>query len=47
VKELETKLLEKPHVLVTSSLCEVCVSLKGKLLQEVAETRGCLLVFMS
>jgi hypothetical protein len=52
VKELETKLLEKPHVLVTSSLCEVCVSLKGKLLhstkdnselkQEVAYLSSCL-----
>jgi hypothetical protein len=32
VKNLETKLLEKSHVLVTSSPCELCVSLKGKLL---------------
>jgi hypothetical protein len=31
VTKLETKLLEKSHVSVTSSPCEVCVSLKGKL----------------
>jgi hypothetical protein len=31
VKELETKLLEKPHVLVTSPRYEVCGTLKGKL----------------
>jgi hypothetical protein len=30
VKKLETKLLEKSHVLVSSSSCEGCVSLKGK-----------------
>jgi hypothetical protein len=29
VKELETKLLEKPHVSVTSPPCEVCGTLKG------------------
>jgi hypothetical protein len=31
VKELETKLLEKPHVSVTSPPCEVCGTLMGKL----------------
>jgi hypothetical protein len=31
VKELEKKLLEKPRVSVTSPPCEVCVSLKGRL----------------
>jgi hypothetical protein len=31
VKKLETKLFEKSQVLFTSSLCELCVSLKGKL----------------
>jgi hypothetical protein len=31
VKKLETKLLEKSHVLITSSPCEGCVSLKDKL----------------
>jgi hypothetical protein len=31
VKKLETKLLEKSHVSVTLSPCEVCVSLKRKL----------------
>jgi hypothetical protein len=31
VKELETKLLEKPSVSVTSPPCEVCDTLKGKL----------------
>jgi hypothetical protein len=31
VKKLETKLLEKSHVSVSSSPCEGCVSLKGKL----------------
>jgi hypothetical protein len=31
VKELEIKLLEKPHVLVTSPSCEVCGTLRGKL----------------
>jgi hypothetical protein len=31
VKELETKLLEKSHVLVTSPPCDVCGTLKGKL----------------
>jgi hypothetical protein len=30
VKELETKLLEKPRVSVTSPPCEVCGTLKGK-----------------
>jgi hypothetical protein len=32
VKELETKLLKKPCVSVTSPPCEVCGTLKGKLL---------------
>jgi hypothetical protein len=32
VKKLETKLLEKSHVSVSSSPCEGCVSLKGKLI---------------
>jgi hypothetical protein len=31
IKKLETKLLEKSHVLVTLSPCELCVSLNGKL----------------
>jgi hypothetical protein len=31
VKKFETKLLEKSHVSVTSSPCELCVSLKSKL----------------
>jgi hypothetical protein len=31
VKKLETKLLEKSPASITSSPCEVCVSLKGKL----------------
>jgi hypothetical protein len=31
VKKIETKLLEKSHVLVTSSACELCVPLKVKL----------------
>jgi hypothetical protein len=31
VKKLETKLLEKSHVSVTSSPCELCVSLEGEL----------------
>jgi hypothetical protein len=35
VKKLETKLLEKSHVLVTSSPCELCVSLKGKLIHAI------------
>jgi hypothetical protein len=37
VKELETKLLEKPRVLVTSPLCEVCDTLKGKLFHATKE----------
>jgi hypothetical protein len=37
VKELETKLLEKPCVLVTSPPCEVCCSLKGKLFHVTKE----------
>jgi hypothetical protein len=32
VKELEIKLLEKPHVSVSSPPCEVCGTLKGNLL---------------
>jgi hypothetical protein len=31
VKKLETKLVEKSHVSVISSPCELCVCLKGKL----------------
>jgi hypothetical protein len=37
VKKLETKLLEKSHASVTSSPCEVCVSLKGKLVHATNE----------
>jgi hypothetical protein len=37
VKELETKLLEKPRVSVTSPPCEVCGSIKGKLFQATKE----------
>jgi hypothetical protein len=37
VKELETKLLEKPRVSVTSPPCEVCGSLKGKLFHATKE----------
>jgi hypothetical protein len=37
VKKLETKLLEKSHVSVTSSPCELCVSLKGKLVHTTNE----------
>jgi hypothetical protein len=37
VKKLETELLEKSHVLVTSSPCEFCVSLKGKLVHVTNE----------
>jgi hypothetical protein len=37
VKELETKLLEKPRVSVTSLPCEVCGSLKGKLFHATKE----------
>jgi hypothetical protein len=37
VKKLETELLKKSHVLVTSSPCEVCVSLKGKLIHATNE----------
>jgi hypothetical protein len=36
-KELETKLLEKPHVSVTSPACEVCWCLKGKLFHSIKE----------
>jgi hypothetical protein len=37
VKKLETELLEKSHISVTSSPCEVCVSLKGKLVHDINE----------
>jgi hypothetical protein len=37
VKKLETKLLEKSHVSITSSPCELCVSLKGKLVHATNE----------
>jgi hypothetical protein len=37
VKELETKLLEKPHVTITSPPCEVCVTHKGKLFHATKE----------
>jgi hypothetical protein len=37
VKKLETKLLEKSHVSVTSSPCEFCVCLKGKLVHATIE----------
>jgi hypothetical protein len=37
VKKLETKLLEKSHVSVSSSPCEGCVSLKGKLVHAINE----------
>jgi hypothetical protein len=37
VNKFETELLEKSHVLVTSSPCEVCVSLKGKLVHATNE----------
>jgi hypothetical protein len=37
VKELETKLLEKPRVSVTSPTCEVYGTLKGKLFHATKE----------
>jgi hypothetical protein len=37
VKELETKLLEKPRVSVTSPPCEVCGTLKGKIFHTTKE----------
>jgi hypothetical protein len=37
VKKLETKLIEKSHVSITSSPCELCVSLKGKLVHATNE----------
>jgi hypothetical protein len=37
VKKLKIKLLEKSHISVTSSPCEVCVSLKGKLVHATNE----------
>jgi hypothetical protein len=36
-KKLETKLLEKSHVLISSSPCEGCVSVKGKLVYATNE----------
>jgi hypothetical protein len=36
-KELRTKLLEKPHVLVTSPPCEVCDTHKGNLFHATKE----------
>jgi hypothetical protein len=38
VKKLETKLLEKSYVLVSSSSCEGCVSLMGKLVHATNES---------
>jgi hypothetical protein len=37
VKELETKLLDKPCVSVTSPPCEVCGTFKGKLFHATKE----------
>jgi hypothetical protein len=37
VKKTETKFLEESHVSVTSSPCEACVSLKGKLVHTTNE----------
>jgi hypothetical protein len=37
VKELETKLLEKPRVSITSPPCEVCGTLKGKFFHATKE----------
>jgi hypothetical protein len=37
VKKLETKLLKKSHVSVTSSLCEFCASLRSKLVRDTNE----------
>jgi hypothetical protein len=37
VKELDTKLLEKPCVSITSPHCEVCGTLKGKLFHATKE----------
>jgi regulator of replication initiation timing len=37
VNELETKLLEKPHVSVTSLPCEVCGTLKGNIFHAIKE----------
>jgi hypothetical protein len=37
VKELETKLLEKPRVSATSPPCEVCGTLKGKFFHATKE----------
>jgi hypothetical protein len=52
VKELETKFLEKPRVSFTSPPCEVCGTLKGKLLHatkensELKQEVSCLFVCM-
>jgi hypothetical protein len=37
VKKLETELLEKSYILVTSSPCEICVSLKDKFVHDINE----------
>jgi predicted nuclease with TOPRIM domain len=37
VKKLKTKILEKSHVSVTSSPCELCVSLNGKFVHATNE----------
>jgi hypothetical protein len=37
IKKLETKLLEKSHISISSSPCEGCVSLKGKLVHATNE----------
>jgi hypothetical protein len=37
VKKLEIKLLEKSHILITSSPCEGCVSIKDKLIHAIDE----------
>jgi hypothetical protein len=37
VKKLENELLKKSHVSASSSTCEVCVSLKGKLVHATNE----------
>jgi hypothetical protein len=37
IKELETKLLDKSRVSVTSPPCEACGTLKGKLLHAIKE----------
>jgi hypothetical protein len=48
VKKLKTELFEKSHVSVTSSPCEVCVSLKGKLVHTTNEnTISCKMLLTS